>query len=192
MRKLITTITLCISIISCKNNVTTEKDFLAKIEVEKKSTEKNDSLFLGYYLGMPKKEFYDLSWNLNGQHTIREGRGNVSISYKPEGFSSPVTMLFYPTFYNEKVVHMPVKFTFDSWDPIKKDHWSNKLISEAAKYFEKIWGQNFFLVDTEKYGKTFQSVKNNRYVRMRLQDEHEVFVDIFDTKVTADSINYNK
>ncbi len=174
---------------SCKKSMT-ENDFIAKVESEKKSGIRNDSLFLGYYLGMTKEDFFKLSWALNKEKLIREGISNMSVAHRPDGFESPVTMLFYPGFYNNKINVMPVKFIYDNWGPLKKEYWSNKLIFDAAKYFNRIWGAEFKLIDSEKYGKTLQSVKNNRYIRMRLEDESTVQVDIFDTMTKIDSTIY--
>jgi hypothetical protein len=169
------------------NEKLTEKAFLSKIKTEKESNLRNDTLFLGYRLGMLQTDFYKLSWELNKQKVIREGLGNTSISYSPEGFSSPISMYFYPGFKNEKISNMSIKFNFNGWNPIIKDHWSDKLILEVKEYFEKIWKIKFYYIKSEQYGLTYQAVKNNKYIRLRLQSELIVFVDIFDTTVYQDT-----
>ena len=60
-----------------------------------------DTLFLGMYLGMTKKDFYTHCWALNKRGLIRQGPGNASVYYKSVKLKDTVEMNFYPDFYDQ-------------------------------------------------------------------------------------------
>jgi hypothetical protein len=42
---------------------------------------RNDSLFMGLYLGMNEKDFYTHCWKLNAQGLIKQGMRNTTVEY---------------------------------------------------------------------------------------------------------------
>ncbi len=85
---------------------------------------RNDSLFLGLYLGMPEKDFYIHCWELNKKGIIRQGSNNTTVEYRTKDeLKHPGIMNFYPSFVDSKIAEMPVKFTYAGWAP-----WNQKLI----------------------------------------------------------------
>src|SRR5690625_5927545 len=64
--------------IACDNRTPYEK----MLQRELDSGIRQDTLFLGYYLGMPKQEFFDHSWELNQRKIVR---GDSFVRYRLEG-----------------------------------------------------------------------------------------------------------
>src|SRR5690625_6086480 len=72
--------------IACDNRTPYEK----MLQRELDSGIRQDTLFLGYYLGMPKQEFFDHSWELNQRKIVR---GDSFVRYRLEGYSNDATMI---------------------------------------------------------------------------------------------------
>ena len=66
-----------------------------------------DSLFLGFYFGMTRDDFFAHSWDLNKKKIVTNGAGAEIIKYE-EAEKSGLKISFYPIFANEKIVAMPV------------------------------------------------------------------------------------
>ena len=65
--------------VGCSNdNFKMYKD-LEKTELA--SGKRNDSLFMGIYLGMPSKDFYVHCWQLNNEGLFTDGATNTSVLY---------------------------------------------------------------------------------------------------------------
>jgi hypothetical protein len=78
------------------------------------SAKKNyDSLFLGIYLGMDQQAFFDRCWELNSERIATNGGSVQSVLYVLEDeLDHRVNMQFYPVFYKNKIIEMPVVFSF--------------------------------------------------------------------------------
>ena len=102
-----------------------------------------DSLFLGIYLGMERKAFYDHCWELNRLKVFTNGPTTASVEYKlDKELDQPVMMRFYPDFYKEKIVDMPVTFSYEAWAPWNKQYTSEVLFPKVLLIFEKWYGKN--------------------------------------------------
>lgn len=162
-----------------------EKRSLA--EVEKQELAKgirNDSLFLGLAFGMTAKEFYAVCWDLNKKGILREAVGNTAAAYQLNKgeMNYEAEMDFYPTYKNDKINEMPVRFHYKAWAPWNEHLQSNKLILEVQKLMEKWYGGGFFIASLPEGGKGIVKVEGNRKITITLipESESEVLVTFTD------------
>src|ERR1700710_3028103 len=89
--------TVVITFCSCSYFGGSEYSRLVKKELA--TGKRNDSLFMGIYIGMPVKTFYDYCWKMNKQGVFTNGSSGTSVMYKiPAALTYPVTMNFFPSF----------------------------------------------------------------------------------------------
>ena len=124
------------AIIACDE--TTEYERLLQRELD--SGIRQDSLFLGYYLGMPKQDFFDHSWELNQQKIVT---GGTHVRYKMDNLSSNATMFFYPDFKDGRISRMPAEIHFDAWAIWNRELYSDSLIVELVELYEHVYGPGF-------------------------------------------------
>jgi len=138
---------------------------------------REDSLFLGLYLGMSKKDFYDHCTELNKQRILTIGTRKVSTVYKlEEGLDHPALMNFYPNFYDGKIAEMPVSFNYEAWAPWNKDLWSTKLLPDVVHMLEEWYGKGFIKVERPKRKPIFVKIDGNRRIIVSIEDDTHVDV----------------
>ena len=113
-----------------------------------------DSLFFGYKMNMPRDSFYVHSWNLNRQGLVKQGPHNQNIQMKMDSIlSHPATMLFYPDFYEDRIVRMRVRFRYDAWAPWNKHLFADSLVIDVARLMTQWHGEGFqYRTVTGPYG----------------------------------------
>lgn len=106
------------------------------------SFNKNDSLFLGMYLGMPQEEFFDHCTELNKQELITQASGgNTSVEFRiKDEYEKEVSMRFFPTFIDYKIYEMPVTYSYIPWAPWNKQYQSDVLLEQVYERYKNIWG----------------------------------------------------
>lgn len=165
---------------SCKQ----KSDYHRMVERELASGVRHDSLFLGLHLGMTSKDFYTYCWELNKQGLIRQGAANTSVYYQIKDFSYPAGMDFYPNFYKDKIVAMPIVFAYDSWAPWNRHLFAENLKKEVLALMEKWYGRGFLEIDNPDLvglsGNAFVKVDGNRRISIYNVDDASVRVDIVD------------
>lgn len=149
-----------------------------------KSAESN-SLFMGFYLGMPQKDFFDLCTELNKQELITQGPGgNTNVEHLIKNqFSSEVSMRFFPTFIDNKIFEMPVTYAFISWAPWNKQYWADQLLEEVLGEFKKTYGDEFKLLNHPTQGKVYYKIDGKRRINLFVKDEQFVQAVFTDLKV---------
>ncbi len=126
---------------------------------------RHDTLFLGLSLGMPSKDFYSQCWELNKQGIIRQGTGNTSVLYElTDELKSPVNVNFYPTYFEDKIYEMPVKFQYEAWAPWNKQFSADTLQVELVKLFEKWYGGGFIKIKNEMNNDAYIKIDGNRRI----------------------------
>lgn len=172
------TLLLITLLFSCQQS----SEYHKMVERELASGIRQDSLFLGIYLGMSSKDFYTHCWNLNKTGIIREGTGNTSVNYPIKEFKAPASMDFYPGFYDAKIIEMPVVFTYDGWAPWNKHLSAEPLKAEVLKLMEKWYGTGFLEIENpHSYGgNAFVKVDGNRRISIYNMDDSKVRVDFVD------------
>jgi len=153
---------------------------------------RNDSMFLGIYLGMPQKDFYVHCWQLNRDGLVKQGTNNTTVEYilKTE-LKHPALMDFYPTFINERISEMPVRFVYSGWAPWKAELSSDKLQQDVLNWYKKIYGRGFIEVKHPKKGTAYLKVNGNRRILIFKKDDMYVWALFTDMMVDTDSIQFN-
>ena len=169
-----------ITIFACK-----EDPRAAYMKLEKNALatgQRSDSLFLGFYLGMPTKEFYDLCWKLNKTAVIKEGAGNMTAQYVLDTTHMRfiTNMDFYPKFADGKIYRMPIVFQYKIWNPIMKETTPDNLQLDVLKLFEKWYGKGFIKVIDPVKGRVFVKMDGNRRISISKNALFDVDVNIVD------------
>ena len=134
-----------ISFFGCSNFNSSEYSRLVAKELAKNT--RADSLFLGIYLGMPAKAFYDHCWDLNKKGMVTNGTTNVSVLYKIDrDLKYPASMNFYPDFYGNKIFRMRASFEYDAWAPWNRSRYADSLLPYVLNMYRKWYaGGNDFI-----------------------------------------------
>lgn len=148
------------------------------VQRELDSGERNDSLFLGYYLGMEREDFFDHSWQLNQQNKIT---GGAQVYYKIEGLSDEATMVFFPEFKNDQIYRMPVEVYFDSWAIWNREFYADSLIVELEDLYEDTYGPGFIhTMHPELEKESWIKVDGNRRISIYKRDDRHARIEFLD------------
>lgn len=163
-----------------------EKHPYKKMESEELASGiRNDSLFLGFYLGMTKDDFYTACWDLNDREILKQGGSNLSVEYKTEELNYPAVINFYPVFCEEKVCAMPMKFGYDAWAPWNKKMGADSLEVDVMDMFIDWYGGNEFVEVPKPEGKQVSYVKIDGNRRITVMKDHEWIVKALISDLTA-------
>lgn len=167
---------LCITFQSCDSIIfSSSKDDFSK----------TDSLFLGFHLGMPKKDFFELCTKLNKQHKITQGPGgSTNVEYRiVNEYDSEISMRFFPTFIDEKVFEMPVTYSYVAWAPWNRQYWAENLLPKVLEKYKLTYGQDFKLINHPTQGKVYYKIDGKRRINLFIKDEQYVQAVFSDLKV---------
>ncbi len=159
-------------------NCSMEPSYQSWAEREFQSGVQNDSLFLGYYFGMPRQEFRDHSFEMNRQGLMT---GLVNIEYQFEDLGNRATKIFYPEFNDDIITRIPVQISYNAWAPWNEDTWPENLMNDLKDYFEDIYGGRFRMVyvpDIER--RALVMIQGNREIRLYRHSENSVMADFRD------------
>jgi hypothetical protein len=158
------------------------REYEKLVDRELASNKRYDSIFLGIYLGMPSKDFYQHCWDLNKQGLITNGSENASVLWKmKEGFSHSVDLNFYPAFNDRKIFKMTAGFNYEGWAPWNKHLGSDSLKNEVLRLYKKWYGENNFVeLKDSLRGSIYVKVDGNRRITIGRYDDIHVKVDYTD------------
>lgn len=171
-----------IFIVSCE-----PKDkYQQRLETELSKDIRVDSLFLGYYLGMPQQEFFNHSWELNSKEVVT---GQQTIHYKIEGMKSPASMEFYPQFKDGKIYQMPIEVHYDGWAPWNRDLFSDTLMVDMRERYEEKYNADFFKsVHPETQKEAFIDIQGNRRISIFKRDDRIVIIEFLDLTAAENNL----
>ncbi len=161
-----------------------DKDYASIRQRELSSGVRNDSLFMGFYFGMPRLDFYRHCYEMNQQGLVTNGDQNTSVLYIMQGYRQPIDMEFYPEFSNDKIYNMKVWFDYQSWAPWNKEYYAEKLVPDALNIMEKWFGPGFIKQRSPQGRPFWAKVNGNREIKLRILDERRLRADITDISVT--------
>ncbi len=146
---------------------------------------KSDSLFLGFYLGMAQKDFFDHCTELNKQEKLTQGSGGTtSVEHKISGvYGGVVSMRFFPTFIKKEMFEMPVTYTYDSWAPWNKEYSSAALLPKILESYKATYGGDFKVVNDKYQGKIYYRMDGKRRINLFIKDEQYVQAIFTDMEV---------
>lgn len=144
-----------------------------------------DSLFLGFYLGMPQKDFFDHCTDLNKQQKITQGPGgSTNVEYRiVDEYDSEVSMRFFPTFIDEKIFEMPVIYSYVAWAPWNRQYWAENLLPKVLEKYKMTYGDDFQLLNHPTQGKVYYKIDGKRRINLFVKDEQFVQAVFTDLKV---------
>ncbi len=151
-----------------------------------------DSLFMGIYLGMPEKDFYVHCWKLNRRGLIRQGTNNTTVAYVLKNeLKHPALMDFYPTFTDDRISEMPVRFAYAGWAPWNKELSSDNLQVDVLNWYKKIYGRGFIEVRHPEKGTAYIKVNGNRRILIFKKDDLYVWALFTDMLINKDSLEFS-
>ncbi len=185
--RLITIFIIGLSIIGILYSCSKKAHYEKLVSEGLESGVRHDTLFLGLTLGMSSKDFYSQCWELNKQGKIRQGSGNTSVLYELiNELKSPVDVNFYPTYFEDKIYEMPVKFQYKSWAPWNKQFSSDTLQVELVKLFESWYGGSFIELKNEVKSDVYIKIDGNRRISIYRDPGHEGAVWALYTDMSVD------
>jgi len=153
------------------------------LDKELASNVRNDSLFLGFHFGMPRKDFYSSCWKMNKEGILIQGPNNLSVQYTlDDELPMQAFMRFYPKFDESgNIYSMPMEFLYEAYAPWNKSTSSDSLILEVKGLFEKWYGPGFIKLQDDEGSRTvYVKVDGNRRIRIFKRDVVFVAADITD------------
>jgi len=165
-------------IIQCQNDP--RSVYQKEVAAELAKDVRNDSLFLGYYFGMTREEFYEHSWKLNKEKLVLNGTG-AEILQTENALKSEAQKIFYPKFKDEKIVRMPVKYSYDGWAPWNRHLWADSLKYDVKSLLEKKYKIEFKELSNPNNGKKYlYHIAANKEIRISELDNTVVLVEYID------------
>lgn len=185
MAKAFTTLLLILLIVLGCNQ---EPDYETLVAEGLRSGEEHNEMFLEYELGMPRQDFYDVSWRLNNEKKIT---GQVKVEYTFDALKSKATMRFYPEFTDNKITKMPVDVHYEAWAPWNKQYSSDSLVVDLVKYYEDIFQSNFsdiYVPHLEK--NAYVSVEGNRAITISPLSDMIARIEFIDLNAITNKEDY--
>jgi hypothetical protein len=146
-------------------------------------TARIDSIFLGYYFGMPHLEFMANCKEMNQKHILKDGTTGINIQYKFQRneFPSEAIMEFYPTFSkNAKISEMPTDFMYVGWSPWNRELSADSILPKVVTLMEKWYGKGFKTSQTAMGETVYEKTELNRNIKIVRLDERKVRVTLTD------------
>lgn len=180
MKKYWIIIMLIGGMLSCAQK--TEYDIIKERELSSGKT--INELFLDLSFGMDKKTFYTTCWEHNKKGILTNGGHALSIHYKPEMPSGKnADMYFYPQFAEDKLIFMPIEFTYPSWFPNTEEYSSTLLKEDVVDLLEIWYGPGFFEVSNkDKSISAMVKIDGNRLIRVFKKNLQSVRVEMMDLR----------
>ena len=174
-------IAIVLIIAACGDN--SKKTYPELVKQELAKGIRQDSIFLGMYLGMSNKDFYGHCWELNKKGIISDGNNNSMVQYKIDsGLKHPAVMHFYPDFYENKIFRMRVDYQYDGWAPWNKGRFADSLVPDVLKLYKRWYpeGNEFISITDSARGTIYVKVDGNRRITIGRYDDMLVKVDFTD------------
>jgi len=152
------------------------KTYERRLKRELASGVRYDSLFMGISLGMTSKEFYQHCWGLNKDSIVRQGSTNMSVQYDiNKELDYPATMNFYPSFAEDRIVEMPVRFIYNGWAPWTRELSASNLALDVKHWYEDIYGKGFITVSHPMNGEAYTKIDGNRRITIYVENDLDVW-----------------
>jgi hypothetical protein len=147
---------------------------------------------MGIYLGMPAKDFYLHCWELNRRGIIKQGTNNTTVEYVLKNeLKHPALMDFYPTFTDNRISEMPVRFAYAGWAPWNKELSSDNLQLDVLNWYKKTYGSGFIEVGHPVKGTAYIKINGNRRISIFKNDDLHVWAIFTDMLVNNDSLEFS-
>ena len=152
-------------------------DYKSLVDRELVTNVRNDTLILGLYFGMSPREFFTHCWELNKKGIVKEGVSNRTVHFQIDRFDKKYDVNFYPNFYEQKIVSLPVVYSYPAFAPWNPEYALDLLFSEVVKIYEKEYGDDFLKIESKENNIAYVRVDGNRRI--------SIFQNINKNSVTA-------
>jgi hypothetical protein len=165
-----------ICLFSCKS------EYQQKYDAALASGIKNDSIFGGYYFGMPDTTFFNFSRAKNLAGVFKDYRA-TKILNEIKLDSQNVNMYFYPEFDNQgRINKMPFGFEYADKVEYMSKYDANRLIPFVVDWFKQNYPGDYLSL-TDKQGKqVYVAFHGNRRTRIYKKDLHTVVAEMSQIK----------
>ncbi|MFD2099038.1 hypothetical protein [Flagellimonas iocasae] len=145
------TFTAMVGLASCKKSEA--ERYMAYEKEQLQNGVVQDSLFLGLYFGMPKKEFREYCFDKNLEKKFWQGGlKNMSwVESKLDGMQYPAAINFYPEFTNDTITEMNAAIYYTSY--IDGNFDSDHLLLDVLDLLDKWYGGKTFKVNSPVFYK---------------------------------------
>lgn len=144
-----------------------------------------DSLFLGYYFGMPLEEFLSHSLELNRQQIIT---GGSKIKYRFDQLDNIAIMEFYPEFRDREIVELPIEVQYEGWAPWNTHLASDSLIADLIEFYEDHYDTSFINHTFEgDETPSYVAVQGNRQIKIYRKNTQFAGIDFVDLTAQANT-----
>lgn len=139
-----------------------KSDYHKLVDSEMGKNIRQDSLFLGLQFGMSDREFFAHCWELNKAGIVTNGHSNTSVLYTMELFGKKYEVNFYPSFYENKIVSLPIDYSYAAYAPWNPKYSIDTLFEEVVLFHMAAYGEDFLTVSDPKRGMALVRVDGNR------------------------------
>lgn len=148
---------------------------------------RKDSILLGLSFGMTSQEFYNHCWDLNQKGIVHAGIGNKTVLYKTSnGFDSEVNINFYPEFFEDKIVAMPVTYKYDAWAPWNKKYSKDSLFLNVLDNYRRWYGNDFLEINHATKGPAFVKIDGNKRISIYKTENADGVVSVLFTDMSVE------
>lgn len=177
---------LVLIISNCDQEPKTE--YQKEIDQALSSEIEKDSLILEYKFGMTKEEFFEYSWDINKQGVVVNGSG-AEIIQDVDWLKSPARRSFYPNFIEDRVVQLPVDYSYNGWAPWNSHLVSDSLLVDLKIQLESNYGGVFKQRTIENGDTVYYQIQGNREIRLENLDQTKVRVTFTDLSTLRSGTN---
>lgn len=161
----------CCLLVSC--NKTTEQAYKAYEKQQLNSGAVNDSLFMGLYLGMSKKDFRTYCFDMNLKGKFKQGgkKNSSWVESKLKGLSTPAAINFYPNFKNDSISEMNAAIYYDLTEFNNEHQQKDSLLHFVLNIMDTWYGGRTFKIESPL------SYKEDVYVKVHGNRRITIFPD---------------
>lgn len=135
-----------------------------------------DTIIFDIYFGMARKDFYTYCWEKNREGIFTNGSTNTTVRYKATNYlSKPAYIDFYPTFYEDRILELPIYFSYEGFSPWDKSYQVDSLYLDVKNYLTKFYDIQFndFILPQHKEP-VLVNIKGNRRILLRKENDKVV------------------
>jgi hypothetical protein len=162
-------------LISCSNKPNQQQDNSQEIV----QSQGPDTLIHDYTFGMTRDEFFDLSWKYNAEGVLINGSG-AEIVENIDWLVAPAKRVFYPNFENEKIVQLPIVYSYKGWAPWNEHLSADSLMQHLIPEISKDYNVSFEPLSESSDRTIYIGRVNNTEIEISTKSSFEVQVTFTD------------
>lgn len=147
-----------------------EERYVEHEKVELAKGIRNDSLFMGLYLKMPRKEFREYCFDMNIKNQFKQGGQKNSnwVESKLVELNYPATITFYPNFKNDSISELNATIYYENAKFKDGTFEKDSLLLDVFNLMDKWYGGKIFKIKSPVFYKEDIYVKVNANRRITI------------------------